>query len=425
MASDFGREVRRLLAERGLSLRALARQVNYDAAYLSRAISGAQRPSHSLAAAVDRALCTGGTLAALAGAPSPEAVTLGGGAWTGGDAAELRDLLTAGAAKVDESNALQLAHEWLVMDPPQVAELRAGRRVGDGLVAKVEARIVTVRRMDDFVGGGDLAAVVDSELQATAQLAADASYSEPIGRRILTALGELAQLAGWANSDAGNHATAARCYLAGVKAAHAAGDRPLAANLLSSLSYQAANNGQEREAVLLARSALHGARAEATPRTRALLSDRVAWAHTKAGQAAETDRALAEAGDAIAAAGPGDADPDWVYWVDADELDVMAGRCYTELHRPLKAEPLLREVIGRYDAARVRETSLYLTWLAQTYVDAREIDEAAATALRALDLSSRVNSQRGRARVAEVREHLRPWRGLPAVADFEERYAEA
>jgi hypothetical protein len=281
-----------------------------------------------------------------------------------------------------------------------------------------------VRRLDDFIGGGDLADVAERELRATAQLLAGAAYTERLGRRLLVAVGELAQLAGWVYSDAGVHATAARFYLAGVKAAHAADDQALAANLLSSLSYQTANTGHAREAVLLARSAYRGAERVATPRTMALLADRVAWAHTKAGQAGEAERALGAADDALAATGPGDEDPDWVYWVNRDELDIMAGRCFTELRRPLRAEPLLRSVIARYDGTHVREVALYLTWLADTYAHAGEIDQAAATAAHALDLSVQVNSARGRERVAAVREHLAEWRGAAAVHAFEDHYLE-
>jgi len=43
-----------------------------------------------------------------------------------------------------------------------------------------------------------------------------------------------------------------------VSAAQAAADRPLAAQLLSSLSYQMADVGEARDAALLARSAVKG-----------------------------------------------------------------------------------------------------------------------------------------------------------------------
>jgi D-serine deaminase-like pyridoxal phosphate-dependent protein len=99
----------------------------------------------------------------------------------------------------------------------------------------------------------------------------------------------------------------------------------------------------------------------------------------------------------------------------------MAGRCFTELAMPLRAEPLLTSVLASYDAARARERSLYLTWLADTYVHAREIEQAATVAGEALDLAERVNSPRSRDRVQQVGEHLAPYRRAAAVRDFEER----
>jgi len=92
---------------------------------------------------------------------------------------------------------------------------------------------------------------------------------------LLTVVGELAQLAGWVASDAGRYTEAQRIYLDGVSAAQCVDNRPLAAQLLSSLSYQIANVGKAHDAALLARSAVKGA-GDASPLVRALLWERVA-----------------------------------------------------------------------------------------------------------------------------------------------------
>ncbi|MGH3342730.1 MAG: helix-turn-helix domain-containing protein [Carbonactinosporaceae bacterium] len=420
--TDFSEQMRRLMAAAGVSLGELARRTHYTKSYLSKVMNGHRPAPRELAARLDAALEAGGQLAALVPAGNARDVPgLRSNGWAGQDTAALAALITEGAIRVDADNAVRIAHQWLVTDPPQLAEMRSGRRVGAGLVAKVEARVAELRRLDDYVGGGDLAETVERELAATVTLLAEAAYSETLGRRLLVAVGELAQIAGWVLSDAGMHEAAAARYLAGVRAAHAAGHAPLAANLLSSLSYQMANAGQPREAVLLARSAYRGAERVATPRTRALLLDRVAWAHTRAGDASEAERALDGADDEYAHVRPGDDDPDWVYWVDRDELDVLAGRCLTELRRPLKAEPLLRSVLARYDESRARETSLYLTWLAEGYLHANEIEQASVAAAHALDLSATVNSARVRSRVATVRQHMQPYQGSPTVREFDER----
>jgi hypothetical protein len=111
-----------------------------------------------------------------------------------------------------------------------------------------------------------------------------------------------------------------------------------------------------------------------------------------------------------------------VYWLDQGEMDVMAGRCFTELARPLKAEPLLVSVLARYDDSHAREKALYQTWLAETYIHARELDQAAAAASSALDLSLRVHSARSRSRIQHVRSQLRPYQASSsAVRAFEDR----
>lgn len=97
-------------------------------------------------------------------------------------------------------------------------------------VEEVEQRLQHLRRLDDHVGGTDTYAMVTGELAVTTALLRDGAYTEEVGRRLLVAIGELAQVAGWVTSDAGRHAEAKRLYLAGMRAAHAGGDVAAGAN---------------------------------------------------------------------------------------------------------------------------------------------------------------------------------------------------
>lgn len=72
--TDLGSELRRLLAERGMSLRDLARHVPCDSGNLSKIARGQKRPSPELAARLDEVLGAGGGLAALAPAVTPGAL---------------------------------------------------------------------------------------------------------------------------------------------------------------------------------------------------------------------------------------------------------------------------------------------------------------------------------------------------------------
>jgi hypothetical protein len=149
----------------------------------------------------------------------------------------------------------RLAHMWLICEPPQAIELSAGRRVSDALVAAVEHRVIQLRRADDFITGPESRELMRNELKATVRLLTDASLTEKQARRVLTAIGELAQLAAWVAGDAELLDEAARFVRGGVIAARAANNAPLAANLISTFSYQIANTGNPNEAVMLARTA--------------------------------------------------------------------------------------------------------------------------------------------------------------------------
>ncbi|CAM2800406.1 helix-turn-helix transcriptional regulator [Saccharomonospora xinjiangensis] len=297
---------------------------------------------------------------------------------------------------------LRVAHEWLVADNPVEVHSAAGRRVGAGLAGELEHRVIELRHLDDVVGGRDLLPVVHQELVAAQRVVNDASYTEGTGRRLLTVVAELAQLTGWVAGDAGHYAEAQRVYLSGVSAARDAGNPALAGQLLSSLSYQIANVGDPADAVLLARSAVKGAEGRTTPVVRALLLERIAWASARARDREGTQRALDAVDDAYARRSEGIEEPEWVYWLDRKEIDVMAGRCLIESGDPLAAEPLLSGAIAAYTPEHAREVALYETWLAESYARAGMFDAARDTVDRARKTSQGVNSTRLDLRIASV-----------------------
>jgi hypothetical protein len=209
---------------------------------------------------------------------------------------------------------------------------------------------------------------------------------------------------------------AERIYRLGISAARQAEDHTLAGNIAGSLAYQFSNTGREAEGVTLAQAALHDAGPDAPPKARALYLDRVAWAHTQAGEAQPAMRALGEAGEALSADSEGVESPAYLYWVDAGELRVMESRVYTELHRPLRAVPLLRSVLSEYDATHTREMALYLSWLAVALADANEPEESAAVAERVITLGSDTPSERVAERVRVILRRLEDFADVPEVA---------
>jgi len=314
-----------------------------------------------------------------------------------------------------------LAHEWLAADKPQLVELNAGRKISDSLVATTEHRVTQLRRADDFMSGRTSHALVHQELQATTKLLDEATLTQDQTRRLLTVTGELAQLAAWVAADAGLYKQAAKYTEGGVLAAHAADNEPLAANIISTLSYQVANTGNPRQAAILARTAYAGARHSATATTKALLLDRVAWADAKSGDLVSCERTLGQVEENFTHTEPQN-DPEWVYWFNREEIDVMAGRCFTELKQPARAEPLLRNATSNYDNSLIRENSLYLSWLAEDYILLDEIDIAAETATQVLELASRANSARTDERLRHLSRLLKRYKDVQSAASFLDQY---
>jgi hypothetical protein len=128
-------------------------------------------------------------------------------------------------------------------------------------------------------------------------------------------------------------------------------------------------------------------------------------------------QALTKAHEALTDEGSAEA-PSWAYWVTPEELDVMDARVYTELRKPLRAVPLLREVLSRYDSTHTRELALYLSWLAVALADANEPEEAATTARRMLDLTADFASSRTAERRRVVLAKLEPYRDVPEVREL-------
>lgn len=175
--------------------------------------------------------------------------------------------------------------------------------------------------------------------------------------------------------------------------------------MLSSLSYQVANVGNPCDAALLARAAVKGADG-ATPVVRALLLERVAWASVKAKDVRGAWQALDAVNDSYERRGGNGSEPEWVYWLNRSEIDVMAGRCMIELGRPNDAEPLLTNAIANYPPEHAREVALYLSWLAESHARSGDLDAALDVIERAQRYAEGMPSARTDDRIHTVRQLL-------------------
>lgn len=298
--------------------------------------------------------------------------------------------------------------------PLALARGGAGGKVGRSDLDSLRRRTARLRRLDDVLGGGDTYPVYAAEVETTKTLLTQGSYTGEIGRELHVILAEQLQQAGWAAFDIGDHQRARSAYAESGRAAGVAGARDLAGNALAYAAYQQTATAQSGTAD--ADASYEVAREVATPKVSALLLERKAWAHAAAGDARQADTALEQAREALHR-NDSRPEPDWVWWVDEAEIDIMAGRCWTELRRPLRAVPVLETVLAGFDDTCARDKALYLTWLATSYLQAHEVEQAAATLRRAHELASGVASSRPLARITSVARKLDRHRDVPEVAD--------
>ncbi|WAL73541.1 helix-turn-helix transcriptional regulator [Kitasatospora sp. YST-16] len=295
-----------------------------------------------------------------------------------------------------------------------------GNTVGAADAQALLRRVHGLRLADDVLAGGDLVETVVRELCSAVRLHNDTSHTEAVGRRLLTGIGELAQLAGWVATDSGGRADPVPLFRLGVAAAQQADDGPLASYLLGSWGYWEANRGNVQRGIDLVRAAEHEV-AAGPVRARSLTSARLAWVATLAGDQRTALTAIGTAMDQVDAADEemaALADPRrWLYWVNRDEQEVMQARVHTQLHRPLRAVPLLRKVLTTYDASHAREYALYASWLAVALADANEPEEAAKTAHSMFEVLAGIPSSRAQDRSKAVVTALRRYRDVPEIAE--------
>lgn len=306
----------------------------------------------------------------------------------------------------------------LVLGLPELTQIKASRQIGRDVPEQLRQRTARLRRLDDILGGGDTYRVYLGEYHATKTMLREGSYTEETGRALLSVLSEQAQQAGWAAFDAGKHTDASSLYEASHRAATEAKDTALAGNALAFLAYQKIN-ADRSAGIDIAVESCSTAGPGAPAGVRALLYGRLAWAYAAAGDADETERAL-DAAESALREDDGIPQPDWAAW-DGNGLHIMAGRCWTELCRPLRAVPVLEDFLSHYDDTHARDKSLYLSWLADSYLAAGEIEQAAAITGRALELSAGVASVRPRQRLTPILQQLSAHRELPTVAEVLEK----
>lgn len=270
------------------------------------------------------------------------------------------------------------------------------RRVGASDLEEMRGRFARLVDVDSYLGGADTFRLYFAELACTEQTLSRASYSLGIQRELTELAAEQGQQAGWAAFDAGFTDTAVDLFEYGRRAADEASSKELAANAYVHIAYASSTD----DAVRAADSACEAIGDQAPAKARALLQSRRAWSLAAAGDRDGAARALDTARDALQDT---DTDaPHWCAWVDHSEIDIMTGRVWSVLRQPDKAIAPLERALSTYPDHWARDKALYLSWLADAYIDAGADAAAVSATEKALNLAGRVASARPVARLRDV-----------------------
>ncbi|MCF3141800.1 hypothetical protein [Streptomyces platensis] len=293
--------------------------------------------------------------------------------------------------------------DWLVADDALPPPSRArGEEIPGVAIEMLTARIQQLRQLDDSGSSGLVLDWALQDLQWAEKLATKYSYDASTGRQLHRIIAELGQLTAWLTADQGQDALSNSRFLAALDAARAAGDRPLAAYIISCMSYRAGWAGRPEEALRLIRIARKGSAQEDMGIGQALLATREARAHASLGDEAACQRALDDAAE-LSRAGRPSAEPLWAYWLTPAVMVADAGRAWLELGCPERAEPYLTRGIDMLQGSQPRNLLLHSASLAEARLARCELDGAAAAATDALALAEHVSSQRAHARLMALR----------------------
>ncbi|MGH3901657.1 MAG: hypothetical protein ACRDTA_26075 [Pseudonocardiaceae bacterium] len=232
---------------------------------------------------------------------------------------------------VGGSALTHLAWTAVNTEPARLAAALGDGQVGATLIAQVEETIPRLRQLDDQHGGGGTSLFyVHAQFQAVGQLLKTAEHGGQVTRRLLVALAELGQLAGWMAADTERHGLAQRYYLTALRAAHNAGDKALGANVLSAMAYHAASREEAADAISLGTAAVKMAHRSPVI-VQALVNSRLVYGYALVG---DVDRFSAAYGRACELAEhPTGHRPRWAYYVSPQFVDAAGGFYQVSLGR--------------------------------------------------------------------------------------------
>jgi hypothetical protein len=259
----------------------------------------------------------------------------------------------------------------LTVPPAENTARVSGRRIGRPDVEIITENTAHLRRLDFRYGSGRIREQVVQLLHREANTVLPGTYSEKVGKALLSAIAQASRLAGSMTADVGRHSLAQRYYFQTLNLAMSAGDRPFAANMLSDMS----------------RLALH-------------IGQNVVAKHDRLRHARQA----------------------WFGFYTEAELAADLGRCLRDVGEPEQGTRLITQAMDSYEPWRVRSRCFVQTDLATAHLVSRDFEHAAAFGRDAVRTAAQVPSTRTLDRLRTLQRQVRPLRASsPHLSELDER----
>lgn len=241
------------------------------------------------------------------------------------------------------------------LDRVQVPE-----RVDLAHVRFLQAGIDRLYWRDQQIGGAMLARDGLRQYHRTRRMLEESDFTDPVGRSLLTASGQLAVAVGWLAYDAGDQRLARDLYAQALLLAQEANDNVLTIMVMEKMALQSVflarrdgRPGIARQAIRTAVRAAELARHERTPRLHALLAAREAIAYAAVGDESGYRSAITRAYWELDG-GLSTEDPTWLQFVIPAELRVAEAKGRMYLGDPASAVSLYEESLAENLSPRNR-----------------------------------------------------------------------
>jgi tetratricopeptide (TPR) repeat protein len=251
-------------------------------------------------------------------------------------------------------------------------------------VEQLESQTHSLRSVDYQYGGGACRDAVVVRIYWAQQLLA-ASASEAVRSRLLSAVADLHNLAGWTSFDSGQVGAAYHHFDRALEFARH--DEDLTTNIVYRRGRVHLHHGAPGDALA------YFQRGAFSPLASSIMHSNEAWAYARQARSAEALRALGKAQDAFARADLSHV-PDWARFHDETDLHAMIGTVHAELGDTRHAIPALTTAIEGFGPAMARSWTFCLISLASCHFLDGDDDQGQAVAMQAITAAERLRSER-------------------------------